>query len=264
MKTDSRTAISGTVRKIARSVTMFSLVAVFLGFAGYEARAEPLKVAIPEIPPFGYLDEAKKPVGIYAEFAEGICAKAGVECTLIVAPLARTVAGLGDGTYDALVIQETPKAVEVSEKIARTIDVNNIAVGPKGTAFATFDALKGKKFANLRGFNYDDKFNNDPDIKKVETSSYQMNVEQVVAGRVDGMAIPDTAFFYTLQKAGVDRSEFGAPFVLATRSVYFLYANSVKKDDVAAKLKAAGEALRAEDYFYKVRDKYIPNMAGTR
>lgn len=259
MNASTAPSVAGLVA-ICRHIALFSIMVVLIGAGPSVARAEALKVAIPEIPPFGFLDADKKATGIYAEFAQGICAKAGVDCSLMVAPLARTVAGLGDGTYDMLVIQETPKVMEVAEKLVKTIDVNNIAVGAKGTTFATYDALKGKKFANLRGFNYQQQFTDDPDIKKVETSSYQMNVEMVMAGRVDGLVIPDTALFYTLQSMGLSRDDLGPPLVLKTGTVCLFYANSVKNPDIAAKLVAAGEALRAEDYFYKVRNKYIPAM----
>lgn len=240
-----------------RKIALLSVVCALIGGGANSVRAENLKVVIPELPPFGYVDaDSKKPSGLYTELTELVAAKAGVPVTLTVAPLPRAYAGLEDGTYDVLALLATPKAAELSEKAAKLVTFDNVVIGGKGTSFANLDALKGKSIANLRGMTYDPRFNGDTDIKKVESNSYEMNINLLTAGRVDGMAGPKPGLLWQMKKMGLKAEDVGAPLVLNTTSVYLHYSNKTKSAEIFAKLGAAAAALEAEKAFDPIMAKY--------
>lgn len=240
-----------------RKLSLFAmLVAAMLAGGAGDGRADLLKVAILELPPMAYVGADKKPVGVYVELAELVAAKAGVPIAITVTPLPRVLAGLEDGTYDATVLLEHPKANEIGEKVAKLITFNNIVIGAKGTALSGYDSLKGKSVANLRNFVYDPTFNADPDIKKVESNSYEMNINMVKAGRVDAMVGPDLGLLWQIKQMGMKAEDFGGTVVLNTKTVHFYLANKAKNADTAAKLAAAAAALSGDKVFDAVVAKY--------
>lgn len=238
----------------------FSLVAAafltVLAVGTRDVRAEPLKVAILDLPPMAYAGTDKKPTGVYVELAEALSAKSGVPITITVTPLPRVLAGLEDGSYDATVVLELPKANELAEKVAKLISFDNIVMGTKGGPLSNYDSLKGKSIANLRNFVYDPKFNSDPDIKKVESNSYEMNVNLLKAGRVDGMVGPDLGLLWQIKQMGMKADDFSAPVVLNTKTVHFYLSNKSKNAETAAKISAAAAALSAEKAFEAIVAKY--------
>lgn len=240
-----------------RTITFYSVVLALLTFSAPAVHAEPLKVVVLEAPPLGFLDANKKPTGLYVEMVELVAAKAGVPITVTVTPLPRALDGTEDGTYDVLALVEMPKADAIAEKIAKLIGFDEVVIGGKGVTFANYEALKGKSFANLRGMNYDARFTADPDIKKVDANSYEMDVNMVVAGRVDGMAGPNLFLQSQIKKMGMKPEDFGSPFLLGVKWVYLYYSNKTKNGDIAQKLSAAADALREEKAFDPILAKFI-------
>lgn len=238
-----------------RKIALLSMVCALIGGGATSVRAENLKVVIPELAPWGYIDADKKPAGLYVELTEMVAKKAGVPITLTITPLPRGYAGLEDGTFDVLTLMVTPKTSEIAEKVAKLIPFDNVVIGAKGTNFANLAALKGKTVANLRGMTYDVRLNDDPDIKKTETNSYEMNINLVTAGRADGMVGPQPGLLWHMKKMGA-QAEFGTPLVLNTTWVYLHYSNKTKSADIAAKLSAAAAALEAEKAFDPIMAKY--------
>jgi ABC-type amino acid transport substrate-binding protein len=240
------------LRKLAVPSLLFALA--WIGIQ--PVRADALKVAIPEIAPFGFYDAEKKPAGLYVELTELVARKAGVPIALTIIPLPRAYAGLADGTYDALTVIASSKSDELGTKVAQMADIDTIVIGAKGTSFADVASLKGKSFANLRGMIYDPRFNGDDDIKKVDSSSYEMNINLLAAGRVDGMIGPAAGLLWNIKKAGRSAADFGTPLVLNTNSLYLYYSIKSMNPEIAAKLGEAAAALKAEKAFDGIVAKY--------
>jgi polar amino acid transport system substrate-binding protein len=241
---------------VSRILAILPVLFALIASTASPARADTLKVVIPELPPFGFMDADKKPSGLYTELTELVAGKAGIPITLSILPLPRAYAGLEDGSFDVLTLLATPKTDELAEKIVKLLTFDNVVIGAKGTSFAGLEALKGKTIANLRGMTYDARFNGDEAIRKIESNSYEMNINLLKAGRVDGMVGPQPGLVWQMKKMGLQPTDFGTPLVLNTASVYLHYSKKKANADVAAKLAAAAAALDAEKGFDAILAKY--------
>ena len=233
--------------------------AIAIGFALARADAaaagEPLSFGILNVAPYGIGLPDNSVSGSSHDIAERIAAKAGLTFNYRLEPLARLISDLKAGRLDLLIMLATTEELK-SYAISELMPNHSIVLPAPGLSFSDYDALKGKTIARLRGAVYDERLAGDDGIQKYDVDSYILGLRMTMAGRVDGMVGPDFGLYYQVKSDGLKRDQFGPPLILNTRMLV-LHGSRTINPELAARLKAAVDELRASDAIAAAAEPYL-------
>jgi len=152
-----------------RSLLIRSLVAsaALLAFGAGTAHADLLKdireakkirIALDTgSPPYGFVDDAMKPVGSDVETAHLLAQDLGVAIEIVQTTSPNRIPFLQTGKADIVVasLSVTPEREKVIDFSVPYAQILAVVAGPKGASIKSFEDLKGKRVATTRGSNND-------------------------------------------------------------------------------------------------------------
>jgi ABC-type amino acid transport substrate-binding protein len=215
---------------------------------------EPLSFGILNVAPYGVERADGSVGGSNRDIADVIAAKAGFTFSYRLEPLPRLVSDLKAGKLDLMIMVPSEGLKDFA--LAELVSNDMVILPAPGRAFPQYEALRGMNIARLRGAIYDQRFVDDNEIHKHDVDSYVLGLRMTKAGRVDGMIGPDFGLYYQLKIDGMRRDEFGPPLVLSTRMLV-LHRSPTLTPEVAARLKAAIEELRASGALAAATEPYV-------
>ncbi|MGF1742515.1 transporter substrate-binding domain-containing protein [Vibrio profundum] len=214
-----------------------------------------LRIATIELAPAGYIENGKV-TGIYYDIANEIAERANLDYVNALKPYVRTVHELKSGKTDVSIVLYNPVLLGKATPLAPVFKIETLAIGRKGVNIKSLNELKGKKVGVIRGSNFVK-----PELMQgIEIFSVKDNqqaMRMLHAGRLDAFIGVNIGVYYSMNKFGYARSEFGIPYVANSQST-FLYVSDKFTDKQSLKaLKAAVEQMSQDGTIQKITEKYI-------
>lgn len=180
--------VRGAGGKISMLQGLRLLLVITTGLAFYwpAVADSPLVLVNDPYPP--YIGENLPKKGLAAELAEKAFDRAGYKIRIEIMPWARALAETKEGLHDALICawfsEERNQFLHFSQPYAIS-RVKFIHHKLEVIPYQTLADLKGKNIAVIRGYAYSDEFLHAPDLKKIETASFETAMRMVVDRRAD-------------------------------------------------------------------------------
>jgi polar amino acid transport system substrate-binding protein len=231
---------------VRRSAAAF-LVSFCVSIASsLEVRADaPLVFGVLSVPPFAIGDDGKPPSGLYVELLGAIIEHGKIDARIELFPLARVITNLDTGSIAGTLAIPNPAILKLGVSAGEVMSLRNVMIGAKDAKLSAFDDLFGKNVCLLRGSSFDQRLNEEVEIRKTEVADYATCFRMLSAGRVDAMAGPKVGVSWNAKIGNIRLGEFGEPFVLNQRPVHLLVS---KKSATSALLTAIAEGIqRARD-----------------
>ena len=177
---------SRTFFQRAVGTLVFLLLSGALGAASSASAAELLRVTGSHWPP--YLDEELENGGLAADLVRTALTRAGYQVEGSAEPWSRAYEGVAIGVYDvvAAIWQNEERGEELI--FSNPYLLNDIIFmsrqGVLGT-YNTINDLRGFRIGVIRGYAYDDAFDNHPQLLRVPSSNLIQNLLMLSQGRLE-------------------------------------------------------------------------------
>lgn len=238
------------------------LILIFAGLilaAPKYAIAGPVRFVTMNFAPYALDQNNPDRRGFVVDIHAAIAARAGIEITDNVLPIARLMKNLERGMSDCSVFLLSPwsKAnfVPVAEVMGR---FPSIIVTRKGLPIKRVKDLQGRNLALPRGSYREFPIATDPKIQRQETSGYEQSARLLKAGRVDAIAGTALSIYHYLKVMELGRQDVGGVLPFDHKPIWLQCKKQHLSDDIISKLEKATDSLRTEGVFEKLRDRYIP------
>ncbi|MPY23364.1 amino acid ABC transporter substrate-binding protein [Shewanella psychropiezotolerans] len=197
--------------------------------------------------------------GIYYDIANLLAEESGYLPHNEIYPYARIMLELKSGQTDMTIMFKYKELDEFVTYIAPLPSLKNVVIGLKGTNFTSFDSLKGKKIAYLRGAKFSDDIDKDPDIIRFKTSDFVQAVKMLIAGHVEAVIGPMDPILSAALQLNRDENLFGEPFLVSERTPWVQISNKSLEKISALKLKSHFKQIMNRGELTKLRQKYLGN-----
>ncbi len=247
---------SGVWRRLAPVLLLLGCLAAL------PAQARPLKIETIESAPFGYTDERGQPTGIMYEIGNRIAEEAGLTYTNSIVPYARTVHELERGNCDVVLRYSNETLDQVAVRVATIVSLPTIVLSAAGNRFSSLADLRGKTVGVVRGGRFDDAFDADSAIRKVDTGNYEHTLRMVMAGRLDAAIGSNVGLYFNARRAGIRPEQLAPPLVLSEKSFYLHFSRKTADEETVAAVKAAVARLQARGEIRKIIQRYLGDFPG--
>ncbi|WP_076407626.1 ABC transporter substrate-binding protein [Shewanella sp. UCD-KL12] len=197
------------------------------------------------------------PSGIYFDMANQLAIESGYQPHNKIYPYARIMLELKSGQTDMTIMFKYKELEDYVTYIAALPSLKNVVIGLKGTNYASFDSLKGKRIAYLRGAKFSDRVDNDPDIYRFETLDFVQAIKVLIAGRVDAVIGPMDPIISAAKQLNKDITLFGEPFVVSERTPWVQVSNKSLAKISVPQLKSQFDKLIQQEALLKIRKRYL-------
>jgi polar amino acid transport system substrate-binding protein len=191
--------------------------------------------------------------GVFIELTREIIKRTGEKFEIAVYPPNRTVGGFHAGEIDAffpaldVLIQ---KEVAPSSEIYVKRDFGFVAKDQP--AIGSLEDLKGKTIGITQGYPYSPDIVKNPDLKLIEAQSDEINVKNLVNGRIDVFIVEEKTGLKAVEKAGAEGVHYDKDSPLSEQKVYYAFQNDQGGKALADKFSTALEAMKADGTFAKI------------
>src|SRR5471030_85895 len=238
-----------------------ALPAAALLAAGVAARAAaPLRVVTLGIEPFGWLDAAARPAGMYVDLAASLSRESGIAFTNTVVPYPRAMAMMANGEADLVFSIPNSRLDLAAQPLVALFKGDVVVVGRAGTRYASLADLHGKMVGQIRGAEYVPAFLADPAISKHETISTEQTMRMLLEGHLDAAIGFRHAMFYALRSMKVGRERLGPTLLLTQLDVFMYLARSIRDPVIAATLLKAMTALHDRGVVKDILERYFGGL----
>ncbi|MFD2205966.1 transporter substrate-binding domain-containing protein [Kiloniella antarctica] len=201
--------------------TLFSLLFSFLlCFWSSLASATTLHVSVFDLHPFGSRDAEGRGVGIIPEILQEISQETGLDLNVRVVPYKRMFFELETGDTDFAIFFRTTRSEQIATPKVRVYTLRNIVVGKRGIDLLAYNDLYRHTISVPRGTFYQEKFDNDPVLKKTLVPGFSNAVNQLLEDRAELVAGPEISIVYHLRNLGLSKDILGQSLFLSNRSAW--------------------------------------------
>jgi len=169
------------------------------------------------IPPYGIQSGASQS-GVYYEAANSIASLAGYKINNKIYPYARIIHEIKTGLTDMTIMFKYEQLEDHVFYIAPLEPLKIVVLGLKGTSFDSVQSLKGKSIAYLRAAKFSDVIDNDPEIIRVDTTSFTQGVRMLMLKRVDAIIGPMDPLIFKASELTGNKKLFGEPLLVGERT----------------------------------------------
>jgi len=242
-----------------RSILIISVWCITLGATMVQADQK-IEIRTIGIPPYGIQNNAGFS-GIYYDTANLLAKETGYQVNNLIYPYARIINELKSGQTDMTIMFKYKELEPYVVYIAPLATLKNVVIGLKGTIFDSFDSLKGKKLAYLRGAKFSDRVDNNPEIFSVVTDDFIQGINILLARRVDGIIGPLEPILSAAKSVVHDRYIFDDPFVVSERTPWVQISRKSADRISEEKLKLKFIDLKQKHKLELIRDKYLKPLS---
>ena len=248
------------VRFSRSRATLFLLLSLVLMTFTLPAQARQLRIETIESLPFGYLDRNGHPTGIMYDIGNRIAEEAGMAYVNTIVPYARTVVDLERGDSDFVIRYTNEKLELVAVQVATIVSLPTIIVAPAGKRVDSLADLHGKTVGVVRGGRFDDAFDADHAIRKVETNNYEQTLRMMMAGRFDAGIGSNVGLYFNAERAGIRPEQLAPPLVLSEKHFYLHFSRKTSDAETLAAVANAVKRLQASGEIRRIIRKYVGEM----
>lgn len=177
---------------------------------------ETLNIDIININPFGIEDEKSTQKGIHYDYFKEVMRRINKPFKLAIKPYPRVINSLLKSEIHLTMVYKQnsfPKEFE----LCKSIGFKNFIISSKNSPISSLNDLKNKSIGIIRNAKYEDHFDNDNSIKKIELKNYLQGLKMLDIDRLDGLAISEPAYKYF---ARARKNKYAQPLYLNTKYNY--------------------------------------------
>lgn len=228
-----------------------------IGLSG-TAYSASIKASVFALQPFGGIDNNGNISGIIPEIIEEIQKETGLDIDIKVVPYKRMFQELATGKADFSIFFRTHESEKIALPKAKVYTLKNVVVGKSQLTLTAYTDLSNHTIALPNGTFYNEKFDNDANLKKIFVPGFSNAVNLLLMGRVDLVAGPEISIAYHLKKNASANETLGRPYVLSHTSAWFQVSAKSKNltPDTLFKLVMAVNKLRNNKTIDKIVHKY--------
>lgn len=178
------------------------------------ALAETLSIVTIALPPYGYF-ENNRPMGLTFELGNAIAEEAGYTPSNTILPLARAMQDIEAGNADVVIMFPNPTIDAHADNLGMVLPMETIIVGRADTPLRSFNDVRGKTVATIRGAKYDERVSKKNGLILYPTDGYSQSLKMLLARRVDAVVGPRLGLFFTARQNNIPKHAFGTPLVLS-------------------------------------------------
>jgi len=211
------------------------------------------------IPPYG-IQVDNKLSGVYFDAANRLISIAGYRVNNKIAPYARIIRELKAGLTDMTIMFKYKQLEDHVIYIAPLKPLKIVVMGLEGVSFDSVTSLKGKSIAYLRGAKFSDVIDSDPEISRVDTTSFTQGVKMLMLKRVDAVIGPMDPLIFKAVELVPDKNIFGTPLIIDERTPWLQVSKksvdkiSVEKlQEIFQKMVTLGELSTLRTKYMSIR-----------
>ena len=178
--------------------------------------------------------------GIYYEAANRLAKLSGYTLNNKIYPYARIIHEIQAGLTDMTIMFKYQQLEEHVVYIAPLKPLKIVVLGLKGTTFDSVNSLKGKSIAYLRAAKFSDIIDNDPEIIRVDTTSFTQGIKMLILKRVDAVIGPMDPLTFKASELTGNKHIFGVPLLVGERTPWVQVSkkslNKVSVDKIKSNL----------------------------
>ena len=218
------------------------VLACLLALLALPAAAGDLRLAVPDLPPYG--DSAKGGTGLFAELAVAVAREAGFEPEIVVLAPERIVPAMDAGKVEAAVLFPGPAIGSRAENLGQILAVDIVAVGRAGTVLRTRRDLAGKRVAVVRNCDCDGGLSRRDGVTPLPATDFDRALKLLLAGQVTAMVGPWPAILSTVDRSGRTRRILGKPLAISRTGAHLFLSSEAATPESRDRLKKGLERLR--------------------
>ena len=242
----------------------FALIAFLFFHALFaHASAERLSVVADEWPPFS--GENLPEQGISIDVIRTVLARAGYESSSEILPWGRIMSGAQTGEYDivgSLFFDPELNSVIAYSDPFFTTEIRFVRATGSSATYSDLPSLAPYSIAVGIGFLYEDEFDRDESLRKVDVTTTLQGLRMVASGRVDLTLDSEHVVQYSIENEDPnlrDRLEFVGP-AIATRNIHMGVSRSLPNyEQIIADFNRALAEMREDGALDALLKKHIPN-----
>lgn len=208
-----------------------------------------IRVAIPQVDPWGYYNEHEEPEGILVELMEALDETRELEVNYYLRPLTRALRELERGEVVYSIVFQSPRVEQVATPVGELVSLRFLALGPEQEVPEDYpgslDDLAGRPVGFIRGTYYGASFHEHPGIVRVPVHDMRQGLELVKKRRLDAMVGSEMAIagaYETMPEE--ERPALNILFELETAKGMFYRSKKAPQTAADADIKAALKHLR--------------------
>ncbi len=230
----------------------------FLFFPTLVLGAEKITFSTPSFEPFYFLDKKKLCKGVAVATFEQITEPTNLLFKYVPYPYARVLHSLKAGRLDVALIFKNSALIEHVDYIGPVSKSKVVVVTNNRNSINTYEDLSNlKAIAVIRAANFDNKFDNDNALPKVQVESYEQAIKMFKLGRVDGVVGSIVGLDYQLRIQNVDVNILSRAYVLGEKEWWLHLSKKSLFKNIKLPLSLAVKNNYQDDLIYQTYLKFI-------
>lgn len=222
------------------------------------ANSDTLYFSVPDFPPFNGFSENKKCTGLNILAMQMVTETLPISLEFFSYPYARILHSLRTGELDIALILKNRKIEDEATYIGPLSFIKIIVITPINKPILRYEDLKQlNKIAVIRNAQFNQKFDQDIALNKVEIDNYTQAISMLKMKRVDGVIGSRIGLEYALRLQGVDTSSLAEALPLGQHELGLHVAKKSPFISLVPLLTSAVERLFQEDLLYRLYQRQI-------
>ncbi|OUS00172.1 hypothetical protein A9Q84_03035 [Halobacteriovorax marinus] len=215
--------------------------------------AQDVEVSIIDVEPYG-LSVGDRISGIHADYLKKVLEIAKITYSINIKPYPRVIKDLQDNKAQLSLFFKRSDLINTVE-IDKSIGFFNFIVSHVDSPITNISKLVGKHIGVIRDAKYEDSFDKDKSIQKMQLDNYLQGLNLLKLKRVDGLVISEAAYFFYLQTHTQEKRIFSKPIIL-NRKHNYIYSNKSIGIENIKKIQKANQFLIKSDFLESILIKY--------
>ncbi len=217
----------------------------FLMLLAAPALAGSLRIAVPSLPPYGYL-EGQQPTGLFFDLISAIAKRADFEPDNAILPPDRIVAAMASGKVEAAIMFPDLGIGSVAENLGEVLSMETVVLGRAGTVLRSRKDLPGKRLAMVRDSGCNGGLSKRDGIIPIPVTTYDQALKLLLASQVDGVIGPEPTLLFCAGRNNFPRQALGKPLVLARTDAHLFLSGKAATPEKRLRLRNALAGLQKD------------------
>jgi ABC-type amino acid transport substrate-binding protein len=226
-------------------------LACLLALLALPATAATLRLAVPDLPPYGE-PGPDGGAGLFAGLGRAVIAEAGFEPEVVVLDPEKIVPAMAAGKVEAAVLFPGPAIGIRAENLGELLAVDVVAVGRAGTVLRIRRDLAGKRVAVVSNCECDGGLSRRDGATPLPASDFDRALKLLLAGQVGAAVGPWPAILAAVDRSGRTRRILGDPLTLSRTGAHLFLSSEAATPENRKKLQDALTRLRENGTLHKI------------
>jgi len=239
--------------------TVFILSCLFLPvFPAFSAAQNEITFSTPSFSPFYVSDNNKQCEGVSIALFTKIVRGTNLLFKHVTYPYARILHSLKTGKLDIALIFKNSDLAYYVDYVGPVSKSRVVVLSNSQHTITDYEGLSNlRAIAVIRSAHFDNKFDNDDSLLKVEVEDYAQAIKMFKLGRVDGVIGSIVGLDYELRMQNIDVNILMNAYVLGEKELWLHLSKNSKFKQLKSQLSLALKRNYETDLLYKVYLQYI-------